>query len=189
LGYTYDAAGNLSFRTNNALVQNFGVNNLNELTAVTRSGTLTVAGTTTSQATNVTVNSLVAALYGDFTFAKDGFTLVDGNNTFTAVAQDSYGRVDSSSITVNLPATNAFAYDLNGNMRTNGTRIFDYDDENQLIRITEPSAWKAEFTYDGRMRRRTETNFVWQSSAWMATNGVRYEPVRANQSTRVAKNL
>jgi hypothetical protein len=90
---------------------------LNELTAVTRSGTLTVAGTTTSQATNVTVNTLLATLYGDFTFAKDGFTLVDGNNTFTAVAQDSYGRADTSSITVNLPVTNAFAYDLNGNMR------------------------------------------------------------------------
>jgi len=51
LGYAYDAAGNLNQRTNNALIQNFGVNNLNELSTVTRSGTLTVAGTTTSPAT------------------------------------------------------------------------------------------------------------------------------------------
>src|SRR4051812_47180185 len=34
-------------------VQAFGVNNLNELTTATRSGGLTVAGTTTSQVTNV----------------------------------------------------------------------------------------------------------------------------------------
>ena len=53
-GYAYDAAGNLNQRTNNVLVQNFGVNNLNELSTVTRGGTLTVAGTTTSPATNVT---------------------------------------------------------------------------------------------------------------------------------------
>jgi hypothetical protein len=44
-GYLYDAAGNLSKRTNNALVQTFGVNSLNQLTNGTRSGTLTAAGT------------------------------------------------------------------------------------------------------------------------------------------------
>jgi hypothetical protein len=32
----------LNRRTNNALVQTFGVNNLNELTSVSREGTLTV---------------------------------------------------------------------------------------------------------------------------------------------------
>ena len=44
LGYGYDAAGNLNFRTNNALVQTFQVNTLNELTNALRSGTLTVGG-------------------------------------------------------------------------------------------------------------------------------------------------
>jgi len=39
---SYDAAWNLNYRTNNALVQTFGVNNLNELTTAGRSGTLTV---------------------------------------------------------------------------------------------------------------------------------------------------
>jgi hypothetical protein len=43
-GYGYDPAGNLSKRTNNALVQTFNVNNRNQLTTATRSGTLTVAG-------------------------------------------------------------------------------------------------------------------------------------------------
>src|SRR5205823_5131849 len=80
---------------------------------------------------------------------------------------------DSSSVTSYLPATAQIAYDGNGNMTTNGTRIFEYDDENQLIRITEPSAWKSEFTYDGKMRRRTRKEFTWQS-AWVQTNEVRY---------------
>ena len=40
LRYVYDPAGNLNYRTNNALVQTFKVNNLNELTNLTRSGTI-----------------------------------------------------------------------------------------------------------------------------------------------------
>src|SRR5207249_11179799 len=54
-GYAYDSAGNLNARTNNALVQTFGMNNLNELINVTRSGTLTVAGATSATASSVTV--------------------------------------------------------------------------------------------------------------------------------------
>src|SRR5439155_17577149 len=115
-GYGYDAAGNLSHRTMNALTESFNVNPLNELSTVTNSGTLTVAGTTTSQATNVTVNGQNASLYHDCTFAKDGFAVTNGLNSFTAIAKDSSGRTDTNSVTVNLPATNSFSYDLNGNL-------------------------------------------------------------------------
>jgi hypothetical protein len=46
-GYAYDAAGNLNWRTNNDLKQRFQVNTLNELTNVSRPGSvMTVAGTT-----------------------------------------------------------------------------------------------------------------------------------------------
>src|SRR5436190_1562262 len=90
-GYAYDAAGNLNTRTNNALVQTFAANNLNELSTATRSGTLTVAGGTSSATTNVTVNASAASRYSDNTFALAGFTVTNGNNTFTAIAQDSYG--------------------------------------------------------------------------------------------------
>ena len=148
-GYAYDAAGNLNYRTNNALVQTFTNNSLNELTTIGRSGTLTVAGTTTSAATNVTVNSSAASCYNDSTFALAGFTVTNGNNTFTAIAQDGYNRKDTNSVTVNLPATVGYVYDLNGNLTSDGTRGFDYDDENQLIRVTVTNSWKSEFTYAG----------------------------------------
>jgi len=175
-GYAYDAAGNLNFRTNNALIQNFSVNNLNELSTVTRGGTLTVAGTTTSPATGVTVNSLVAALYGDSTFALGGFSLVDGNNSFTAIAQDSYGRKDTNSITVKLPATNSYSYDLNGNLLSDGTRNFAYDDENQLISVWTASTWSNNFAYDGKLRRRIERDYTWSlaTRTWQLTNEVHY---------------
>jgi RHS repeat-associated protein len=179
-GYGYDKAGNLNWRTNNALVQAFNVNNLNELTTQTNKGTLTVAGTVGSAypSTTVTVSgtglaSGSAELYGDATWARAGAAFVNGNNSYTASATDGYGRISSDTVSVSLPGTNTFTYDLNGNLRTNGTRIFDYDDENQLIRITEPTAWKSEFSYDGRMRRRIRKEFAWTGS-WTQTNEVRY---------------
>src|SRR5207245_5907457 len=100
-GSAYVPAINLNYRTNNALLYSFSVNVLNELSTVANSGTLTVGGTTYGPATSVTVNSLAAARYADNTFAKDGFTVSSGNNTFTAVAQDSYGRSSTDQVTVN----------------------------------------------------------------------------------------
>ncbi|HOC00262.1 MAG TPA: hypothetical protein PKM43_16145 [Verrucomicrobiota bacterium] len=91
--YGYEAAGNLAQRPNDfaaaePLLQTFSIgNSLNQLTSVTRSGKLTVAGMTTTNATSVTVNGVAASRYGDATFAKDGLTIADGVNGFTTVAQ------------------------------------------------------------------------------------------------------
>jgi RHS repeat-associated protein len=172
--YHYDAAGNLRWRTNNDQWQSFSANVLNELTTVFRNTNMTVAGTTTSAATNVTVNGLSAAIYADATFARTNLGLVDGNNTFTAVARDSYGRVDTDTSTCYVPATNSFVYDLNGNLLSDGHRAFDYDDENELVRITVTNAWKSEFAYDGKLRRRIRKEFTWQSGLWFQTNEVHY---------------
>lgn len=152
-GYAYDAAGNLNLRTNNALVQTFNVNTLNELTTATNSGTLTVAGTTTIPATNVTVNGLTAGLYADATFALGGFTVTNGLNAYTAIGKDALGDIATNSVTVNLPATNNYVYDLNGNLLSDGTRHFTYDDENELIGVWVTNAWQSQFVYDGFDRR------------------------------------
>ena len=182
-GYVYDAGGNLQYRTNNALVQSFGVDNVNQLTTVSRSGKLTVAGGTTVAATSVTVkdngNSAVAAtLYGDKTFARLGVSLLDGNNTFTAVAQDSYGRGDTNAVTLNLPASVTYTYDDNGNLVTDGQRFFGYDDENQLITVIVTNGVNnstlSRFAYDGFGRRRVRTECVWQNGGWATNALVRY---------------
>ncbi len=136
----------------------------------TRSGKLTVAGTTTTAATNVTVNTTNAVRYADYTFAATNFTLVNGTNTFTAIAKDSLGNVSTNVATANLLATNNYAYDLNGNLRTNGVQVLDYDDENQLIRVTVTNSWKDEFVYDGKLRRRIERDYAWSGGAWSETN-------------------
>jgi hypothetical protein len=56
LGYSYDAAGNLAWRTDNQLSETFSVNAANELATAIPSGTLTVAGGTSPSATSVTIS-------------------------------------------------------------------------------------------------------------------------------------
>src|SRR4030095_7164300 len=178
--YGYDPAGNLSNRVQNVQTNVFHVDNLNQLTSVVRTNSsATVAGTTTSAATNVTVAAnggaaSEAGRFADGTFARTNVTLVNGTNTFTAVALDAAGRSDTNTISAYLPAAVTFLFDQNGNMRHNGTRTFEYDDENQLTRITEPNAWKSEFSYDGKMRRRVRKEWTWQNSAWVLKAEVRY---------------
>src|SRR5579885_3112884 len=182
-GYAYDKAWNLQFRTNNAMMETFGVNSLNELTNFSRSGTLTVAGTATEPSgnaprnaypgvTNVTVNGQAAVVYGDGSFAAAGLTPADGWNSYTAIAQDNVwpnGRRDTNTVTAYLPASASYTYDLNGNLLSDGTRNFACDDQNELI-----SVWREDYVYDGKLRRRITRQFTWNGSGWQLTNKVHY---------------
>jgi hypothetical protein len=159
LEYGFDPAGNLNYRTNNALVQNFVVNSNNELTSASTSGTLTVMGTTTSAATNVIVNGNPASFYGDAAFAAGGLSLT---SSYTAVASDTNGRWATNTVNVDLATSVPCQYDLNGNLTNDGLRSFAYDDENQLIQVWVPGRWSSLFTYDGKMRRRIRQEFTWQ---------------------------
>lgn len=174
MSYGYDAAHNLNYRTNNALVEHFVVNNLNELSTVTNSGTLTVEGATGAPATAVTVNGSYAVLYSDGTFAKEGLTVTNGSNSFTAIASDGLGRHSTNTVIAYLPATNNYSYDLNGSLLYDGLRTFAYDDENQLISITVSNAWQSQFVYDGKMRRRIRRECNWQDGEWVLTNEIHY---------------
>ena len=179
MGYGYDAGGNLSYRTNNTLaaeplVQAFSVDNVNQLTSVSRTGKLTVAGGNSSSASSVTVNGQAANRYSDNTFAKEGLTLTGGADTFTAVANDAYGRADTNAVTVSIPSSVSFVYDDNGNLLSDGSRGFAYDAENQLVQVTVTNNWRSEFVYDGFGRRRVRTEYVWQNSAWVPQTVVRY---------------
>ena len=173
LQYAFDPAGNLTYRTNNTLIENFQVNSLNELTGNTNGGRLTVKGTATSQnSTTVTVNGTNATVYGDATFAATNMPLT---TTYTASASDSYGRHSTNSVSVSIATNNAsFRYDSVGNLTNDGLRSFAYDDENQLIQVWVPNQWFSQFTYDAKMRRRIRQEFAWQSGGWVQTNEVFY---------------
>ncbi|MDB6016692.1 MAG: putative rhs-related protein [Pedosphaera sp.] len=181
-GYAYDLANNLSNRTNNVLVQTFNVNSLNELSSASRSGTFTVAGTVSLSAPPVSVtvsgttglSSGAATVYADGTWARTNATLASGANIYTATATDGLSRSSQDSVSVNLPATNSFSYDGNGNLTNDGLRSFEYDAENQLTNVYVSLAWRSEFKYDGLLRRRVRREYTWQGSTWLQTNEVRY---------------
>ena len=175
LGYTYDGAGNLNNRTNNTLLEQFNVNSLNELTTVTNGGRLTVSGSSTMPATSVTVNTSNALLYADVSFASTNQPWAYGANTYTAIAVDAHARHSTNSVTISLAGTNSYSYDLNGNLLTDGTRNFGYDDENELIAVWQTSGWSNNFAYDGKLRRRIERDYSWAgSSGWQLTNEIHF---------------
>jgi hypothetical protein len=165
-GYAYDLAGNLMYRTNNAMVETFSVNAINQITLIDAANSLTVAGATTTAATNVTVNGVTATLYTDNTFARQNVSWQDGNNVFTAVARDALGNSDTNVIRHYYPGYNCRGYDANGNLLSAWTTDYGYDAENRLWTV---SRWdwgtinylgKTEFLYDGfhRLRLRREYN-------------------------------
>jgi RHS repeat-associated protein len=175
--YDYDKAGNMTNRWDLISARVFKLNALNQVTNSTRNlsdGTV-VTGTTSSTATSVQVNGTWNAwLYDDNTFATWASAPVNGNNTFTAVAHDSYGRQDSQSVTVYLPSNVNYSYDMNGNLLYDGQRSFAYDDENELTSVMVSNVWRSEFVYDGKMRRRIRKEYEWNGSYWLQTNEVRY---------------
>ena len=124
--------------------------------------------------TSVTVNTSNAVIYADGSFVATNFTLANGNNTYTAIAQDYVPRVSTNTVSVYLPATNSFSYDLNGNLFSDGTRNFAYDDENQLTSVWVTNVWRNDFVYDGLLRKRIERDYSWSGGAWTEINEVRF---------------
>jgi len=180
--FCYDPAGNLTQRVNNVYNQYYRVNKLNELTNVARAGTLTVAGFTTTPATSVSVAGVAATLYGDNTYARPGYPAAgfDGLIDIRAVAYSSSGAFSSTIAMVNLASSINYTNDQNGNLvgaLSGEQRTYDYDDENQLIRVTAvrsgSNLWKTEFAYDGKMRRRIRREYTW-NGAWSQTDEVHY---------------
>lgn len=175
-GYGYDAAHNLADRTNNTLVQAFTSNAKDELANVVRVGTLTVSGSVTGAVVNLGVGGTRAEIYSDGTFATtNGLTLNNGNNLFVTAGSNSAGAlVVSTKTAVNLPVNVYCSYDANGNLVSDGLKGFEYDDANQLVRVTVTNGWKSEFSYDGLGRRRITKDYSWSGASWTLTNEVRY---------------
>ncbi len=170
LTYGYDAGHNLISRINGGLTQAFNPDARNELTNITRSGTLTWSGSLPAPAVTVTVNSVAAQTNGDFTFASSGLTLSNGVNTFTVIAANALGLHTTNTFTRNLPVSVNLQYDADGNLLTDGARCFAWSDSGQLTAVYVTNQWKSAFLRDGLGRVRVASDFGWQSSAWVQTN-------------------
>ncbi len=152
--YTYDKAGNRRSSQRNLALTQWAANNRNQLTTQSGGGKLRVAGHL-SEPAKVTVNGTKATVNA----ANQYEAFVDatpGANTLAVTATD-YAptpntRTTSWSVTVTGGTAATFAYDLNGNMTSDGTRTFAWDSENRLKSVTVgASVWS--WDYDGMNRR------------------------------------
>jgi RHS repeat-associated protein len=164
-GYGYDTGGNLLVRTNNALRESLSVNGADQWLASFMGGSFTVSGVVTSAATNITVNGITVSPYGDLTFALAGVPLPSGSTNLQAIGRDSRGRSDTNTVTVSARSVSSVIYTASGNPLWDGSHLLDYDEFNQLTRITSGASNKVEFFYDGLFRRRKIIEFAWSSSA------------------------
>ena len=174
-GYRYDPAGNLINRTNDVLLQSFSVDLANQLTNIDRNASLTYAGGLTNRPDSLTINGVDADVYDNLTFASQGIPLVDGVNYFTTVMQTGSAAPVTSVLTNNLPASVNLAYDLNGNLTSDGLHSYEYDCANELTSITVDSQFRSAFVYDGFGRRRIRREYAWATnSTWRQTSETRY---------------
>jgi len=174
-GYGYDQAGNLLTRTNGVLVQAFVSDPANELTNITRNTSLTFDGNGSTNLSSVTVNGQSTAIYRDQTFATtSGLALANGSDAFTVVAIDTLGNGLTNRFSAVLPLAQRLTYDLNGNLTSDGTRGFDYDDWNELVRVTTTNVWKTEYAYDGLRRHHARLEYAWQNGGWLLVNTCYY---------------
>lgn len=179
LGYGYDLAENLTKRTNNDSIVTFAITNANQITAASRNNVMTVAGATESavSSVNISVNgggSNAATRYADNSYAKEAVTVINGNNTITAVATDSQNRSASASSTVFLPASATYSYDNNGNLVSDGQKGYEYDSFDQLTSVTATNVWRTEYVYDAVRRLRKRKEYQWQNNQYNLASEKRY---------------
>jgi YD repeat-containing protein len=66
-------------------------------------------------------------------------------------------------------------YDANGNLTSDSSRSFVYDDENQLIQVTYGSGiYRINFSYDGFGRLRSQAAYSWNGSSFTLSSTTRY---------------
>jgi len=146
--YNYDAAANRTSEQIDASVTQTGVNNLNQITAISAGGATRFQGTISEPGT-VTVNGQAATMPTSTNFVANP-TLHSGNNTNVVVATDGSGNAQTNKYLVVVPSGASVSpiYDAAGNMTNNGKgQTYQWDAENRLIQITQGSNTYA-FAYD-----------------------------------------
>ncbi len=114
----------------------------------------------------------------DSTNFLGGARLTVGSNKLSIVARDGASRDTEQTRAVFAPPTNpqAFRYDLNGNLVSDGFRDYTWDEENRLTRVAAtvavPTAARkrCDYVYDAQSRRVRTVLRNWSGSAWVVAS-------------------
>jgi RHS repeat-associated protein len=184
--YRYDRAGNRTSSQLGNQIESHAHNNLNQLTSRSPSGPVRVSGTLDEAAT-VTVNGQPATVDTANVFTAD-VPLSPGAQTLAVVAKDYNLNTTTKNYAITIPSgpSATLAYDLNGNLTSDGAgRTFEWDAADRLIKITQ-GANVTVFLYNGNGQRVQEKLNGALVKQWIWSDGV--QPVEernaSNQVTR-----
>jgi RHS repeat-associated protein len=150
--YTYDPVGNRTTEQTDDAPTLSAYNNMNRLVNQSPGGALRFKGTLNEPAT-VTVQSKPAQVSADNKF-EGSAQVTSGTNTVVVAATDPSGNLRTNTYQVSVSGTSkTFTHDSNGNMSANGTKAYEWNANNQLIRALDGGNEVAQFTYDGAGRR------------------------------------
>jgi len=129
----------------------YGYNNLNELTSIAAGGATRFEGTANKALKSATVNSNAANLPDSQKFVGSA-TLSSGANTIPASVTDGTNTTKTSSYRLSTKgsASSSPTFDANGNMTSDGTNTYEWDAENRLVKINYPGSGNmSQFLQDG----------------------------------------
>ncbi len=174
-GYDFDDLGNRTSAVTNGRTSTYSTNSLNQYTSRTVPSYADVIGKA-KPTTAVTVNSLAATRQGE-EYHKE--LSVDNSAAPVYLSTSVKGTLGSDTAEVNgklfIPKTpEAFAYDKDGNLLSDGRWTYEWDGENRLIRMaTQASAVTAgtpkqrlTFAYDQQGRRISKKVEDWKGSRY-----------------------
>ena len=171
-GYRYDATGNPIEQDKGGLIHSNRFNGLNQNVDTALSGALSVWGRVESPLpATITVNGVAAQRWGVTGWSAAGLSLVQGTNWLEAIIADVAGRSATNESSV-IAQDRVYAYDLNGNMITNGTTSYVWDDENRLIEVRRNGELVQRNSYDGLSRRRVK---IEKTESGVSTNIYHYQ--------------
>jgi RHS repeat-associated protein len=150
--YGYDNAANRTAEQIDDAPTLSVYDNRNRLTSQQPGGALLFAGTLSEPAA-VTIAGKPAAVSADNRF-RGTAQVGSGTSTVTVTATDPSGNVATKNYQVSTSgATASFTYDANGSLTAQGTKAYEWDGANRLVRVLDGGSEIARFIYDGQGRR------------------------------------
>lgn len=151
-GYAYDAAGNRTTEQINDSPMVMVHDARNRLVSQQPGGELLFRGSL-SEPGFAEVAGQPADVDVDNRF-EGAAAVTAGTNNVTVEARDSSGNTRVNTYEVAVAGNAAtFGYDANGSLVSEGTRSFEWDGANRLVRVLEASVELVRFVYDGDGRR------------------------------------
>lgn len=155
--YGYDPTGNRTNTQVDDVPVTWTYDALNRLTARTDGGLIRVEGTVNEPAT-VTIQGKPASVDASNRFTGTASLTTGTTTRFAIMATDGNGNFTTEEWETSAPATSeTLTYDSNGNLTSRGTKTYEWNARNQLVRVLDGVTELASFVYDGFGRRTVKT--------------------------------